>query len=155
MKLTEINPQNISQAELIVAIPTLNEADSIGLPTRQAAAALKDYFPQYTGVIINCDNNSADGTREAFLATDTGAIPKLYIATPEGIRGKGSNLKILFRKAIELKARAIVVLEAGTESVTPQWIKNLAEPIFNDFGYVAPPCRGTTSWCELACASRG
>ncbi|OPZ61146.1 MAG: hypothetical protein BWY87_00015 [Deltaproteobacteria bacterium ADurb.Bin510] len=138
MKLNEINPQNISQAELIVAIPTLNEADTISLPTRQAAVALRDYFKERSSVIVNCDNNSTDGTREAFLATDTGEIPKLYVATPAGIRGKGSNLKILFRKAIELKAKAIVVLEAGTESVTPQWVKNLAEPIFNDFGYVAP-----------------
>jgi len=138
MKFNETNPQGISQAELIVAIPTLNEAATVALPTVQAAIALKEHFAERSSVIINCDNNSSDGTRENFLAADTGSIPKIYISTPEGIRGKGSNLKTLFRKALELQAKAIVVIEAGTESVTPQWIKNLAEPIFNDFGYVAP-----------------
>jgi hypothetical protein len=39
---------------------------------------------------------------------------------------------------VELKASAVVVVDADLKSITPQWIKHLGEPLFNEFGYVAP-----------------
>jgi len=89
-------------------------------------------------VLINCDNDSDDGTKEAFFAAETGGVPQMYISTPPGVRGKGNNFRNLFRKVVELGAEAVVVVDADLKSITPQWIKHLGEPLFNDFGYVAP-----------------
>lgn len=133
----EVNPDQIKKAELVVAIPSCHEADSIGYPTFQASEGLFRYFPGQRSIIINCDNNSPDDTKKAFLETPT-KVPKLYISTAPEIRGKGNNLKNLFRKVVDLEAKAIVVVDADLKSITPEWIKHLAEPLFNDFAYVAP-----------------
>ena len=40
----EINPEGIEKAEMVVCIPSYNEADSISYPTTQADKGLKKYF---------------------------------------------------------------------------------------------------------------
>lgn len=134
----EENPQNIAQADMVVAIPSFREAKHVAYPTTQAALGLKRYFGDKKCVLINCDNNSDDGTKEAFFAADTEGVPRIYLSTAPGVRGKGNNFKNMFRKVVELKAHAVVVVDADLKSITPQWIKHLGEPLFNDFGYVAP-----------------
>ena len=133
----EVNPEKIEKADLVVGIPSYNEADSIGYPTGQASIGLAKYFPDKRSVIINCDNNSPDNTKKAFLDTAT-EVPKIYISTPPDIKGKGNNLKNLFRKVVDLQAKAIVVVDADLKAITPEWIKRLGEPLFNGFAYVAP-----------------
>jgi glucosylglycerate synthase len=133
----EVNPDKIKKAELVVAVPSYNEADSIAYPVFHASEGLFRYFPEKGSVIINCDNNSPDDTKRVFLDTPT-KVPKLYISTPPGVKGKGNNFKNLFRKVVELDAKAVVVVDADLKSITPEWIKHLAEPLFNDFAYVAP-----------------
>ena len=134
---SEVNPEKIEKAELVVSIPSYNEADSIDFPVKQADLGLKKYFSDKQAVIINCDNNSPDNTKKAFLDTPTN-VPKIYISTPPEIKGKGNNFKNLFQKVIDLKAKAIVVVDADLKSITPEWIKHLGEPLFNGFSYVAP-----------------
>lgn len=133
----ETNPDNIKKAEFVVSIPSYKEADSISFPTTQASEGLVKYFPDKRSVIINCDNNSPDNTKEAFLNTPT-QVPKIYISTPPGVQGKGNNFKNLFRKIVDLEAEAVVVVDADLKSITPEWIKHLGEPLFSDFSYVAP-----------------
>ena len=133
----EINPEKIQEADLVVAIPSYNEADSIEYPTRQAATGLARYFPDKRSVIINCDNNSPDNTKEIFLKTETD-VPKIYISTPLDVKGKGNNLKNLFQKAVDLQAKGIIVVDADLKGITPEWIKFLGAPLFNGFAYVTP-----------------
>lgn len=138
MKMLENNPSGVKKADIVVGIPSQNEAANIACPTVQAGLGLKRFFSHLTAVIINCDNNSADGTGNVFLQADTEGVPKIYLSTPEGIKGKGNNLRNLFKKALELDAQAVVVVDADLKSITPTWIKNLGEPLFKGFGYVTP-----------------
>jgi glucosylglycerate synthase len=133
----EINPEKISSAEIIVAIPSYNEADSIAFPLTQADEGLHRYFGGKKAVIVNCDNNSPDGTGEVFMQTPV-QTPKIYLSTPEGVKGKGNNFKNLFKKAVDLKAKAVVVVDADLKSITPEWIKHLGEPLLQGFSYVTP-----------------
>ena len=131
------NPDHVEQADIIVGIPSYNEADSIAFPTDVASRGLVNYFADKRCVIINVDNNSPDGTKDAFMNTPT-KIPKIYISTPEGVKGKGNNFKNLFEATIELNAKAVVVVDADLKSITPQWIQYLGEPILSGFNYVTP-----------------
>ncbi|MBW2171522.1 MAG: glycosyltransferase [Deltaproteobacteria bacterium] len=131
------NPDRIDSAEIIVGLPSYNEADSISHPTDVAAQGLSKYFFDKTSVIINVDNHSPDGTRDAFMNTPTN-VPKIYISTPEGVKGKGNNLRNLFEAAVELQAKAVVVVDADLKSIRPQWIQYLAEPVLAGFNYVTP-----------------
>ncbi len=131
------NPDNVREADIIVGIPSYREADTIALPTDTAARGLLQFFPGVRSVIINVDNDSPDGTREAFLSTPT-KVSKVYISTPEGVRGKGNNLRNLFKAAVELNARAVAVVDADLQSITPQWIQFLVEPMMGRYDYVTP-----------------
>lgn len=133
----EENPKKVAAADLVVGIPSYNEAKLISYPTQMASEGLIKYFGEKNSVIINCDNNSPDGTRDAFMNTPT-EVPKIYLSTPPGVRGKGNNFKNLFRKSCELGAEAVLVVDADLKSITPRWIKNLGEPLFEEFGFVAP-----------------
>lgn len=137
MKAIVENPHGVTSADIIVGIPSLNEADSISVPTDAAGTGLEQFFPGYRSVVINVDNHSSDGTKDAFFATPT-YCPKIYISTPEGVRGKGNNFYNLFRAAVELGAKAVVVVDADLKTITPSWIKYLGEPILADFDYVSP-----------------
>lgn len=133
----ELNPDNVRSAELAVCIPSYKEADSIEFPIQMADQGLTKYFPNVESVIINCDNNSPDGTRDVFFNTAT-QVPKIYLSTEPGVKGKGNNFRNLFKKLKELNAKAAVVVDADLKSITPEWIKHLGEPLFQDFDFVAP-----------------
>ncbi len=131
------NPDNVTEADIVVGIPSRNEADTIAFPTQMASEGLTSYFKGMKAVIVNCDNLSTDGTKEAFFSA-TCEVPRIYVSTPEGVAGKGNNFRNLFQLVCDLKAKAVVVVDADLKSITPKWIKNLGEPLFNDYGYVTP-----------------
>ncbi len=129
----------IKDIELIVGIPSYMEADSIGFVTKQVDLGIQKYFAGKNAVIVNVDNNSEDNTKGAFLSTET-KTPKKYITTPRGVRGKGNNFLNLFKfgKKHISTLKVVLVLDADLKSVTPEWVKYLAEPIFKGMDYALP-----------------
>ncbi|MGL4208574.1 MAG: hypothetical protein ACRCTY_04225 [Candidatus Adiutrix sp.] len=124
----EINPQAVDKADIAVFIPSLNEAATIGLPVSKISSGVRTHYPQHSAVIVNCDNHSQDGTKEAFFAADCD-VPKIYISTPPTVTGKGANLINAFQKAAQLQAKAVVIIDANLSSIKTGWIKSLVEPI--------------------------
>ncbi len=137
MAYYEENPDTISKADVVVAIPSFNEADSIAHTVEQVSRGLSEFFGDYSSVVINCDNASADGTKQAFFSA-SGTIPKIYLSTDPGSMGKGNNLRNLFEKVRELQPKVVVVMEADTKNVAPHWVRKFAEPILKGAGYVCP-----------------
>ncbi len=125
--------------DVVVGIPSYNESQTIGYVTRMVGEGLAEYFPDAASIIVNCDNNSPDGTKEAFLSADVpDKIRKKYISTPEGIKGKGNNFYNLFRFCRDAKAKVTIVVDADLRSITPEWIKYLGYPIKEGEDFVAP-----------------
>ena len=125
--------------ELIVGIPSYMEADSISHVVKQVDAGLNKFFPHLKCLIVNMDNNSEDDTKGVFLGTDT-KNPKKYISTPAGVKGKGNNFFNLFKYGSkhEESLKAVIVVDADLKSITPEWIRNLAEPVFKGYDFVLP-----------------
>jgi hypothetical protein len=122
---------------VVVGISSSDSAEFIGHTAELAAKGLLDYFGSKNSVIINVDSDSKDRTKEVFLGTTT-EVPRIYLSTPPGTKGRGHNLSNLVSKAAELKAEAVIVVDAASKSITPLWIKNLGEPIFAGFSFVSP-----------------
>jgi glycosyltransferase involved in cell wall biosynthesis len=131
------NPERIKRAEIVVGIPSFKEADSIGHVVSKVDLGLNRYFEKKNSVIINVDNFSPDGTKEAFLSVKS-RTPKLYCSTAKGVRGKGRNIKNLFQAGVELGAKAILMVDADLQSITPDWIEYFTEPIYMGYDYVIP-----------------
>jgi glycosyltransferase involved in cell wall biosynthesis len=134
-----MNQNQISGVELIVGIPSYMEAQTIGFVTRQADLGIRRYFPRRKALIVNADNHSEDETREVFLSTDT-TTPKRYMTTPKGVKGKGNNLLNIFRFCTSMLSslKAVVLVDADLRSITPEWIRYLAEPIFKGYEFALP-----------------
>ncbi|MGC8718754.1 MAG: glycosyltransferase [Thermodesulforhabdaceae bacterium] len=137
MIYAEDNPSGVAEADLVVAIPTFNEAANIASITQKIDAGLVKHYPDAKGVIIVCDNHSVDGTRETFLEVET-KNPKIYISSAPGERGKGTNLRNLFEKLLDLKPKAVAIFEADIRNIQPDWIYYFIEPIRKGAGYVVP-----------------
>ena len=132
------NPEKVKKADIVVGIPSLNEADNIDFVAEVVDKGLQKYFKKYDSVIVNVDNDSQDGTKEVFLGAKT-KTPKMYISTPKGVRGKGNNFFNLFHVVQKLEAHSVMVIDADMESVTPEWVKKFLTPVvIGRYGYVVP-----------------
>jgi glycosyltransferase involved in cell wall biosynthesis len=125
--------------EFIVAIPSYMEADTIPFVTKQVDLGLTKYFGHLRSIILNVDNNSEDNTKGAFLSTAT-KIPKHYITTPKGVKGKGNNLLNFFKfaKSHAPALKAALTVDADLRSITPEWVKYLGEPILKGYDFTLP-----------------
>ncbi len=142
--------QELGEAELVVGIPSYNNAPTIGHVVRAAAAGLAKHFPGRRAVIVNSDGGSRDGTPDVVAETGHGSpqailashplSPVHKILTPyHGVPGKGSALRTIFAIAEKLGARACAVVDSDLRSITPQWIELLLGPVVDHgFDYVAP-----------------
>lgn len=142
--------EKVGSADIVVGIPSYNNARTIGHVVRAVQAGLAKYFPERRAVIVNSDGGSADGTTEVVQKTsveDFSAIllhhriePISKIAFPySGIPGKGSAFRAIFEIAQTLEAKACVVVDSDLRSITPEWIELLVKPVLDGgFDYVAP-----------------
>lgn len=145
----EAKVREIGQADLLVGIPSYNNAATIGHVVRAVSAGLAKYFPRSRAVLVNSDGGSTDGTREVVARTvlDHGAVlisehqsPLQKIITPyHGIPGKGSAFRTIFEIARRLGAKACAVVDSDLRSITPEWIELLLRPVLEEgYEYVAP-----------------
>lgn len=141
--------QDIGSTEILVGIPSYNNADTIGHVVHAVTAGLAKYFPGRRAVLVNSDGGSTDGTTQvvANASVDLGALlvsetqsPLRKIVTPyHGIPGKGSAFRTVFEVARRLKAKACAVVDSDLRSITPEWMELLLRPILTQgYDYVAP-----------------
>ncbi len=139
----------IKEADIVVGIPSYNNAGTIGHVVMAVQAGLARYFPDKKAVLINSDGNSKDGTKEVVQKTAiedfhsifiTHQKPFLKISTPyHGIPGKGSAFRTIFEIAETLNAKACAVVDSDLRSITPEWIDLLLRPVLDmNYDYVAP-----------------
>ncbi|TAJ09910.1 MAG: glycosyltransferase [Nitrospirae bacterium] len=146
---TDTKVQEIGETDVLVGIPSFNNAGTIGHVVRAVSAGLAKYFPASRVVLVNSDGGSSDGTPEAVAraGVDFGAMlisecqsPLYKIITPyQGIPGKGSAFRTIFEIARRLKAKACAVVDSDLRSITPEWIELLVRPVLKEgYDYVAP-----------------
>ena len=140
----------IGEADILVGIPSFNNAHSIGHVVRAAQAGLAKYFPDKKTVLVNSDGGSTDGTmdvvhqttiddfRSILVAHQIESFSKLAIPY-HGIPGKGSAFRTIFEIARALNVKACAVVDSDLRSITPEWIELLIKPVIGSgYDYVAP-----------------
>jgi glycosyltransferase involved in cell wall biosynthesis len=142
--------EDLGTVDLLVGIPSYNNADTIAHVVRAAAAGLAKYFPGRSAVIVNSDGGSDDGTAEVVAKTELQSPSAILVSHPvspvhkiltpyHGIPGKGSAFRTVFAIAEKLQAKACAVVDSDVRSIRPEWFELLLGPIVaEDFDYVAP-----------------
>ena len=54
--MIKVNPYEVASADIVVGIPSYNEAGNIAFVVDQINKGLLNYFPHYKTVVINVDN---------------------------------------------------------------------------------------------------
>lgn len=141
----------IGETDIVVGIPSYNNARTIGHVVRAASAGLAQYFPNYRSVILNSDGGSKDNTRDVVLQSEHDPSSLLLVSSHKvnpiqrvsspyvGLPGKGSAFRAVFAAASHLKAKACVVVDSDLRSIAPHWIEMLAKPVLDrEMDFIAP-----------------
>jgi glycosyltransferase involved in cell wall biosynthesis len=140
----------LKEVDILVGIPSYNNARTIPHVVRAVNAGLAKYYPDSKCVLVNSDGGSKDGTPDLVSTTNVDNLDMILVDHPvylvskivtpyHGIPGKGSAFRTIFKIAKELNAKACCVVDSDLRSITPEWIELLLDPIVDkDFEFVAP-----------------
>jgi glucosylglycerate synthase len=140
----------VGQADILVGLPTLNNAATVVQVARAIYACFTRDFARQRTVMINSDAGSTDGTpeliRDASL-TDGEVVQTSYslrtlhrVVTPyHGLPGKHTALRTLFAAAELTQAKTLVVADPNGPATTPERVAELIAPIARaDVEFLAP-----------------
>jgi glycosyltransferase involved in cell wall biosynthesis len=131
--------EDIERADILVGIPSYNNAATIAHVVRTAAEGMVKHFPDMKPVLINSDGGSSDGTRQVVLNTPVPEGMEVIATEYRGLPGKGSAFRAVFEAAKALGVEVCVVVDSDLRSITSEWIELLAGPIVREgYGYVTP-----------------
>ena len=140
----------IGAADIVVGIPSYDNARTVGHVVRAVQAGLAKYFPDCKSVLVNSDGGSKDPTPEIVAHTGIENLATILVEHPQfpvnkivtayhGIPGKGSAFRTIFAIAARLGAKACCVVDADLRSITPEWIELLLDPVIDGaFEFVSP-----------------
>lgn len=141
---------NVGEVDILVGLPTHNNAGSIAPVLQSIRAGILECFPRERVVIINADGGSQDGTPElvtrasiddvwsaskVYALRTLHAISTQYAPTPE----PGTALRTILAAADLLRARACVLISPDSTTIQPDWLQRLVGPVYHDsFDLVSP-----------------
>src|SRR5262249_24888796 len=141
--------QEVGAADILVGIPTYNNADTIG-PLVKAIQSGVLHFSTHKTVIMQADGGSDDSTLQSAkdalgnwpnliqISYPLYPVHKLAVSS-QVIPGRDSAFQAIFSTAERLGAQACCIIEPGIKTVTPDWIGSLVQPVLESgFDFVAP-----------------
>ncbi|MBU0974830.1 hypothetical protein KKD03_03975 [Patescibacteria group bacterium] len=124
-----------NKAYLVIGIPTYCEANNISSIVKKIDDALVKYAKKYNTLIINADNNSPDGTKQAFLSTETKS-KKIYLKTTR--KGKGRNIKNILQYLRNFNLKALLLFDGDVKNLSSSWVDSYISSILKGSDLVVP-----------------
>ncbi len=135
-------------AEIVIGIPTFNNAATAGEIAAAAQEALRESFAGRPGAVVHADGGSTDGTPERVTEAAGGdnllhvsyRHPAQKLTIPyHGVPGKSSAYRVIFETAQKLQAKVCVVLDPDLRGITAAWVESLVRPILDQhYDFAAP-----------------
>jgi glucosylglycerate synthase len=130
----------VGQVDVLVALPTLNNAATVVDVVRAINLCFTRDFPRLRTVMINSDGGSTDGTPELIRAasfTEADMVQTFHslrtlhrvVAPYHGLPGKHTALRMLFASGELTQAKVLVVVDPGGPSTSPDRVTELIAPI--------------------------
>jgi hypothetical protein len=143
----------VGQVDVLVGLPTLNNAATIIDVVRAVHVSFTRDFPRLRTVMINSDGGSTDGTPELIRGATFAEADRVQTSHPlrtlhrvlapyHGLPGKHTALRTIFAAAELTQAKALVVVDAAGPSTSPERVTELISPIARgDVEFLAPRYR--------------
>lgn len=144
---------NVGEVDILVGLPTHNNAKTIGSIVRTIQGGILRWFPRERAVIINADGGSHDGTPELVTgiaindvrpASNLHALRTLHSISMKYASSPASEVafRTILAAAELLRAKACVVMSPESANIEPEWLSKLLRPIYDDgFDLVTPTYR--------------
>jgi glucosylglycerate synthase len=141
---------NVGEVDIVVGLPTHNNAKTIEPVIRAIQAGILKCFPRERVVVINADGGSQDGTPElvtgasiddVWSASKVYALRTLHCISTRYARSPepGTALRTILAAADLLQAKACVVISPDSTTIEPDWLQRLVRPVYsNSFDLVSP-----------------
>ncbi len=128
----------ISDAEIIVGVPSRNTAHTIGYVIHNIVEGFRKYYPSKKYAIIVCDGLSSDGTLGVLRVLRKRLGENILLVPNVRAPGKGAAM----RTVIELTAKyssatSLVFFDSDLRSISPEWLALMVKAT-EQCGYVAP-----------------
>jgi glycosyltransferase involved in cell wall biosynthesis len=131
--------EKIDNVDMVVGIPCFNNDSTVEHVIDMVSEGIARYYRALRVVVVISDGGSTDDTRE--IARDKTVYPFIekMVTIYRGLPGKGSALRMIFEAASFLKSRVCVLFDSDLRSITPEWVKSLADPVLSHgHDFVAP-----------------
>lgn len=136
---------NVGEVDVLIGVPTYNDAKTVGHVVQGIRAGLVKYFPRKRAVIINADGGSRDETQALVRAASISdvqrsanleALRTLHCVSTQypGPPSSGSALHTILSAADLLGASTCAIVAPDSNSLEPEWMQRLLTPVVND-GY--------------------
>lgn len=133
----------VGEVDILIGVPTLNDAATVGQVVQCVRAGLLKYFPRHRAVIVNVDGGSRDSTQDLVRAAsisdlaqraNPAALRTLHcISTSyEGSAENGTGLHTIVAAADLVRATICGVVSPDSVSIEPEWIERLLRPVTRD-----------------------
>lgn len=131
--------EKVDRADIVIGIPSFNNDSTIEHVLDSVSEGIARYYRDKRSVIIISDGGSTDDTREVSSEKTVHPFIEKVISIYRGLPGKGSALRMIFEAATMLEAQVCLLFDSDLRSITPEWVKALADPVI-DHGhdFVAP-----------------
>lgn len=119
----------VYRVDILVGIPSFNNEETIAHVVSTVGEGLKVHYGDLKTAILISDGGSLDDTRErAYEAPIPKGIER-RVSIYRGRPGKGTSYKAIFETRGALDGTACITVDSDLQSITPKWIKQLADPI--------------------------
>ena len=141
---------NVGEVDLLIGVPTFNDARTVGQVVQAIRTGLLKYFPRQRAVIINADGGSRDETQELVRAASISdlqhaanlqALRTLHCISTRynGSPSSGNALHTIVAAGDLMRASACAIVSADSTNIEPEWIDRLLRPITKDsFDLITP-----------------
>ncbi len=131
--------ERLGGADILIGVPAYHCEDSILHVIKTISKGLNKHFHGAKAVVMVADGGSTDDTRDVARAYDEKSynIEKI-VSIYRGIPGKGTALRAIFEVAKFLRPSALAVFDSDLLSISPDWIRNVLQPIQEGYDFVAP-----------------
>ena len=131
--------EHLRETDIVIGIPAYFSGSAIEHVLQTVITGLRLHYNKHKALIVVFDGGSTDDTREcARSVTADDYNIEVIVSIYRGIPGKGSSLRAVFEVARFLKAKAVAMFDSDLKSITPEWVKNVLDPIFDGYDFVAP-----------------
>ncbi len=134
---------NVGEVDILIGVPTLNDAATVGQVVQGIRAGLLKYFPRHRSVIVNVDGGSRDSTQDLVRAasisdlaqgSNPSALRTLHCISTnyEGSSENGTGLHTIVAATDLVRATICAVVSPDSISIEPGWIERLLRPVSRD-----------------------